>query len=473
MNLRKILFTLTVATVLISCSDDKNDNSNQGQTGAETYVNLSVSLPGSTKTRALPGDYNEDGEYEGEDLIETLDIYLQSADGTVEAKRFTGSDISTDGTSVAPSQPFRTTSGYKTIYVVLNNPGPLGTTITAEDELVDITDLAQLKTVNGVNYDLVTMTGKTATTVFIAPDIPVQDVVSGISNKFPIEVTRIASRVIVTIASGASHDLEDEDGNVIGSVSNVTYSVAQGTNKVHWITQTNYDTWGTDYVPVLGEYANKATTYYEYADLSTPEAVPVNPTAADGYKSLKGKFLFENTHKEGTLKTTDYRKGNTAYVLVRAKFTPNADAITDGGTLTNGTFYVGYSNGLIYSTKAAAQTPPLGVQNQKVATYVEGKMLNYAWLNPDDLEKPLNSPVVRNNIYHINITGFKRLAYNWNPLYPEDPNTLDPNNPDPKPGPEEPTLPVDPIDPLTPEQTYMTVEITAKAWTVHSYDIEF
>jgi len=25
---------------------------------------------------------------------------------------------------------------------------------------------------------------------------------------------------------------------------------------------------------------------------------------------------------------------------------------------------------------------------------------------------------------------------------------------------------------LTPEQTYMTVEITALDWTVHSYDIE-
>lgn len=102
-------------------------------------------------------------------------------------------------------------------------------------------------------------------------------------------------------------------------------------------------------------------------------------------------------------------------------------------------------------------------------------MLNYAWLNPDSLTEPLNSPVVRNNIYHINITGYSRLGYNWNPLYPgEDPDTDNPSNPDPKPGnPDEPDIPIDPIDPLTPEETYMSVEVTVTDWWVHSYNIEF
>ena len=167
---------------------------------------------------------------------------------------------------------------------------------------------------------------------------------------------------------------------------------------------------------------------------------------------------------------TQYKKGNTAYVLVRAKFTPEPSTIVDGGSLTGGTFYVGQSDGKIYSSKQAALA---AFPNQKVATYIGGKMINYAWLNPDDLVKPLNSPVVRNHIYHINITGFKRLSYNWNPLYPEDPNTTNPQNPDPKPGPDEPEIPIDPVDPLTPEQTNMSVEVSVMEWTVHSYDIEF
>lgn len=451
-----------------ACSD--RDDAPDPVIGGEmdTYVNLSVALPSAKFSRALPDDYNPAGTYEGVDGIETLDIYMRSADGDIEAKRFTSADLSSTGTSVSPSQPFRTSSGYKTIYVVINNPNALGTSITSEDALIPIDGLAKLKTVDGVEYDVITMTGK-ASNVFIAPDVPMQDVVSSGTNKIAVEVTRVASRVIVTTT--ASPDLIDsESGQKIGTVSKVTYSVAQGTNQVYWMGRSDYTTWGSEYVPVLGEYVGQADKYYDYSGLSVEDAIPTKPADANAYKALKGKFLFENTHKEGTRELTEYRKGNTAYVLVRAIFTPDAAVIADGGALTNGTFYVGQADGKIYSSKAAAQE---AVQNQKVATYQGGKMINYAWLNPDDVEKPLNSPVVRNHIYHINITGFKRLAYNWNPLYPEDPDTENPSNPDPKPSPEEPEIPIDPIDPLTPEQTFMSVDVTVQDWTVHSYDVEF
>ncbi|MCD8073048.1 MAG: Mfa1 family fimbria major subunit, partial [Alistipes sp.] len=420
----------------------------------------------------LPEDYNPDGTYVGNDGIMTLDIYMRSSDGTIEAKRFADDDIATDGTVFYPSEPFRTTSGVKTVYVVVNDPNPLETSITSEDTLVDTDGLARYATQNGNTYDVITMTGK-AENVTIEPDIPVTGVTAG-ENHVEVTVNRVASRVIVTISPDASETLEDEDGNVIGTVSNVTWTVAQGTTKIYWIEQPNYVSYGYDYVPALGEYyGGDAVTYYDYSQLDDDVPVPYLPTAGDGYKSLPGKFLFENTHQYGaTQSTTDYRKGNTAYVLVKAIFTPSASAIADGGTLTNGTFYYGYSDGKIYSSKVAAQA---AVQNQKVAVYQGGKMLNYAWLNPDSKTEPLNSPVVRNNIYHINITGFRRLAYNWNPLYPgEEPGTTNPENPDPKPlNPDEPENPIDPIDPLTPEETFMTVDVTVQDWWVHSYDIEF
>ncbi len=473
MDPKKLFLTLMIGTGLVACNNNEDYDLGSTTEGVDTYLNLTVSLP-TLQKRALPDDYNEDGEYEGEDLIQTLDIYMLNADNSVEAKRFSGTDIATTGTAVSPSQPFRTMSGYKTIYVVLNDPGALKTTIASEDELIDIDGLATIVNQGGTDYDVITMTGKTATTVYIEPDIPVQDVITGTANRFSVEVTRVASRVIVTLDPNADQNLEDEEGNIIGSVSDIYYAVAQGTTKVYWLPQSDFSTYGTTYVPALGTYVDQANTYYDYSGLNEKELVPMNPTTTDGYKSLKGKFLFENVHADGDLRTTDYRKGNTAYVLVTATFTPNADAIADGGTLaSNGTFYVGAANGKIYSSKAAATTLPEGEPNQKVITFRSGKMYNYAWLNPDDIERPLNSPVVRNNIYHINITGFRRLSYNWNPLYPEDPNTENPSNPDPKPSPEEPDLPIDPTDPLTPEQTYMTVDITAKNWTVHSYDIEF
>ncbi len=465
MNLGKYLFTLFTGVILVACSNDDTSGTTVEE-GVPTYVNLSVYLPGANPTRALPEDYNQDGEYEGNDGILTLDIYMRSGDGTIEAKRFSGTGISSTGTVISPSEPFRTTSGTKTIYVVLNSPEPLNTTITSEDALVSTDGLAYILTQNEVDYDVITMTGK-ASSVIIEPDIPKSAVVQG-SNHISVDVVRMASRVIVT--TSADNTLTDSDGNTIGTISNVTYSVAQGTKEIYFLEQSGYITYGYDYVPELGEYVDQAGTYYDYSDLSTPSSVPTLPTASDGYKSLPGKFLFENTHASGDIKTTDYRKGNTAYVLVRATLTPDESVIADGGSLTNGTFYVGHSDGLIYSNKQSALD---AVQNQKVAVYQQGEMLYYAWLNPDNIDTPLNSPVIRNNIYHINITGFKNLGYTWNPLYPEDPDTTNPSNPDPKPvNPDEPESPIDPIDPLTPEQTYMTVEVTALNWTVHSYDID-
>ncbi|MCC8088804.1 MAG: Mfa1 family fimbria major subunit [Rikenellaceae bacterium] len=394
---------------------------------------------------------------------------MLSADGTIEAKRFTGIDISTNGTIVTPSQPFRTISGYKTIYIVLNDPNELETTIASEDVLVDVDGLARIVTSGGENYDVITMTGKSESQIYIEPDITIQDVNNG-ANRIEVTVTRVASRAIVT--TSASTTLTNSDGVTIGTLSNLTYSIAQGTKEIYWLPQTNYVSYGYDYVTALGNYVTQAPIYYDYSDLDNPTPIPILPTASDGYKSLTGKFLFENTHVYGSdTKSTGYRKGNTAYVLVRVVLTPDASQIADGGTLTNGTFYVGQADGLIYSTKQAAQN---AIQNQKVAVYTGGKMLYYAWLNPDNITSPLNSPVVRNNIYHVNITGFTSLGYNWNPLYSEDPDTTTPDNPDPKPGnPDEPDIPIDPVDPLTPEETHMTVEITVTDWYVHSYDIEF
>nr|WP_293427984.1 Mfa1 family fimbria major subunit [Prevotella sp.] len=186
------------------------------------------------------------------------------------------------------------------------------------------------------------------------------------------------------------------------------------------------------------------------------------------------------THTYGSdVTTTGYRKGNTPYVLIRAKFTPAAFA--DGGTPNaDGTFYLG-ANGKYYtSSKNAVDPTKGGVAGQTVAKYVDGKVLYYAWVNPDNVTTPYNSPVLRNNIYHIHITGFKTIGTNWNPLYPEDPNSSNPTNPDPKPAnddpndpnnPGEPTNPIDPTDPLTTPETWMSVDVTVLPWNVHSYGI--
>jgi hypothetical protein len=92
-------------------------------------------------------------------------------------------------------------------------------------------------------------------------------------------------------------------------------------------------------------------------------------------------------------------------------------------------------------------------------------MLYFVWLNPDNIEKPLNSPTMRNNIYQINISAIHKLGVNWNPLNP------DVSNPNPKPAGDEPASPIVPTDPLSLDDTYMSVDIEVQNWEVHSYDV--
>ncbi len=91
-----------------------------------------------------------------------------------------------------------------------------------------------------------------------------------------------------------------------------------------------------------------------------------------------------------------------------------------------------------------------------------GKMYYIAYVNPDT-NKPTtwkNAPVVRNNVYNVNVTKFSKLGLYHDPNDPDDPD--DPDQPDP-----------DPNDPIKDPETYMAYEITVINWGVHSYDIDF
>ncbi|WP_160216340.1 Mfa1 family fimbria major subunit [Porphyromonas crevioricanis] len=175
--------------------------------------------------------------------------------------------------------------------------------------------------------------------------------------------------------------------------------------------------------------------------------------------------------------TGGFRRGNTPYVLVRALFVPEQEYFAEGNTKTNEgeDFYLGTTTNKLYSSKENVTDPTKGgLKGQKYHKYEKGKVLYYAFVNPDVVGKTLDAPAFRNNVYHINITGFKEIGLNWNPLYPEDPNTDDPKNPDPKPKDpnEDPNTPIDPNDPNSPSDTYMSVTVQVLKWNVHSYDID-
>lgn len=211
----------------------------------------------------------------------------------------------------------------------------------------------------------------------------------------------------------------------------------------------------------------------------------VNETDVAAIVATPMKFITETTHQLGgklktddptnTGKETGYRKGNTTYVIVSAKITPKNWG-ENQESKAGEDLYFGVKDHKFYKELEAAKTAnkvdAVRESDQlnapdNVIKYAGGRCYYVAWLNPNnqgetESKEPIVSPILRNNIYHVNISAIKKLGYSGNPF---NPNGDDPKDPDDKtPDPKETLYPVD---------TYMAVEISVVNWGVHSYDQEF
>lgn len=389
-------------------------------------------------------------------------------------------------------------------------------------------------TAEGNVKDQILMTGTLGTVDVIDGVTRTETLADATKNRVIVEVVRDVARVMVTSKTptfeikGDNPTTESviETDHVIGVVSNLTYAVAQGERKLYFQQRTDFQTPAYAFEGYADDQANEAAAqalqHYDYRGLwknynATGISGKSIPTTAlyhnDASKiteelerELSGEFILPNVHAAGdNAATTKYRKSNTAYILVRGLMTPayvytatgNGTPITGAAFFENNTpknFYLG-ANGRFYdSNETAHDVAKGGVPGQKTTLYKNGKVIYFAWINPDVVDGSgkgwLNSPVVRNNIYHFEISGLLRVGANWNPLVPpvplkpnepgydpqnpNKPNPNQPNNPDPKPTPEQnpnepPTPPVQPEEPLTPNETWMSVETRILPWKVHTY----
>ena len=406
-------------------------------------------------------------------------------------------------------------------------------TLTEEYTTGDKTRAGEIAKVED-GKDVILMTGEGVDPT-IDDNVSATEAVSGYKNRPEISVKRAVARVLVTTAA-TSFDFKGvnpNNGNIEASaikVSNLTYVVAQGENKFYFYDGHRYPSPAYDIVPSNDDYwtenfhANyqNVGSHYDYSGLwkntagtsakvkgiTVPTRTVFNANAADELtnvtndlkEGLKGEFILPTLHTYNTdRKLSGYRKGNTAYILVRGFLTPKyvvqADgSVVDGATLpANADLYLG-ANGVFYADQATVRnTAKKGVAGQTAQLYKARKVLYFAWINPDNLatNKVVNSPVIRNNVYHVQIKGITKVGANWNPLVPtldpHNPKIADPNdpdnpinnnpiNPDPRPNnnPYEPTdPPINPQDHLSIKDTWMSVNVDILPWAVHSYEIEF
>ena len=407
-------------------------------------------------------------------------------------------------------------------------------TLTEEYTTGDKTRAGEIAKVED-GKDVILMTGEYVFPI-IDDNVSATEAVSGYKNRPEISVTRAVARVLVTTAA-TSFDFKGvnpNNGNMEASaikVSNLTYVVAQGENKFHFSNnfhrfrspayeivpsnddywtenfQANYQDVGSHY-DYSGLWKNTAGTSAKVKGITVPTRTVFNANAADELtnvtndlkEGLKGEFILPTVHLYAADRAhSGYRKGNTAYILVRGFLTPKyvvqADgSVVDGATLpANADLYLG-TNGVFYANQATVRnTAKKGVAGQTAQLFKARKVLYFAWINPDNLvtSKVVNSPVTRNNIYHVQIKGITKVGANWNPLVPtldpHNPKIADPNdpdnpinknpiNPDPRPdnNPYEPKdPPINPQDHLSIQDTWMSVNVNILPWAVHSYEIEF
>lgn len=512
-----------VILALLSLSFTACDENNPDVQEGNTYLSVTFRMPGSKgpakAPAALPDDYNKIGTWGGKDNITQIDVYVVDGseiqhvkyevadDGSKDYKR-TYDAVSGEWSlePVANKAEIRTTVGPKKVYVVINgdvNPALMtslnGATASNFEETYKTTAYKpagvttapvstsgdKLAVKNGVTDERIVMTNVAEVTINVAPNVTKAQTMDAVSpkNRASVNVQRVVGRVMITTAQN-SYTLMS-GAATLGVLTDITWALAQGENSLYVQQKANYETPNFGFVPAnRATYEAEAGDKYDYSGLfeSTPiptmadYSTPLTNVTAELATTLSGKFILPNTHTATADETSKYKKGNTAYVLVRAKFAPNASSYADGGTYTAGAdFYLG-ANGKFYTSAANATTPANGgVTGQGVARYVGGKVLYYAWVNPNAVPLWFSSPVIRNNIYHIHITGFKGIGTNWNPLYPENPDAATPQNPDPKPsvpGIPEIENPVDPTHPLTTPETWMSVDVTILPWTLHSYSVE-
>lgn len=409
-------------------------------------------------------------------------------------------------------EPFLVSKGNKKIYVVINSTTESDALLTATvnsttlqqfSEKYESAELSLVAATGGSvadkvaklenNQHIILMTGAPINKL-MEDGVSKFEASTGTRNNASVQFKRAVSRVLVTTTkdsytlAGYNPSNAQKENDFL-TLDQLHYVVAQGENHLYFQQKASTDgtaaftTPAFDQVPRETDFSadsytqeyNQIGTNYDYAGLKKDQTGntstvkgfsvkvrnPFDPTPttveelakADLNGELAGQYVLPTLHKFNSDETqTGYRKGNTPYVLVRARITPKKyiddnGQVSDVALADDADLYYGLETGYFYVNKNhVTDAAHYGRANQKAYKYTKRVALYFAWLNPDDASKPLNSPVVRNNIYHLHIASISQLGSNWNPLVPSGKD-----NPDPFPNdnPNEPTTPrVFPHDPL-------------------------
>lgn len=442
-------------------------------------------------------------------------------------------------TVIKPKKGIKVTVGKKTVFLVVNPTSDVNTLLDGINNLGEFKTAyesanltfasrtasnATTATANATAAEQLVASAAGAAPAFVMTGEPkVQDVAAGIKegldaedgtidatfgssqkNRFAFTMKRVVATVFVTskMAAGTEYTVLQGDNPttparetnaVLATVSGLKFSQGQGEAKLYFQQKkaaadqnTIFETPAYNFVPTAdGANYGEAATKYDYNGLWKSYDVTARTqgvlVAGDGERVVKGATVvpFLPATHQWTAEGTNYREGNTAYVLVRATLNPKFIYVLESDNLVakafnktdhGAKFFYGSDN-KFYATLDAVAKAKASNTGLTAKEFVNGKGLYTVWINPDTPtgKQWKNSPTNRNNIYHISINDIKSMPENWNPLVPSGVN-----NPDPKPtdNTHEPDPKHGPGNPLSPVETWMSVDATILPWSIHSYGVE-
>ena len=351
------LFLLALALIIgsSSCKDNDIDTGTDDENPfvATTYISLDLKpTTGSPLRASEDGVNNYLGTYEGWDLYEHIDIYITTPDGStlLMNQRYMPANLTTDPATnnASITVPFKAAPGQVNVIVVVNGRNPIMPAVPPANYLY--TNLySDSRLVPSVVYGGATTPGTAwartenmATTWGLSQTTPLymqpslagspsyirkyRDHISmiGTLNNFTIvanvsqaqaaagqnlatvPVTKTAARAyltldnsIVTNTDGSINVVNPTTSALLGTISNLSFSLAQTANQAYLYLQTvgsiypgGYGTaspnttysWGFEFVPGLNgnNYNTQARTYYDYNDLvGDVRPIPVKPIAPE------------------------------------------------------------------------------------------------------------------------------------------------------------------------------------------------
>ncbi len=488
MKRSKFLWVCAVALGFAACTTDEVPG-DVNQHTTDSYASVTIKFPGKV-TRALPGDYNESGTtWVGRDKLETVTVFLvNTVKGVVDYNSFAKSsfaEIDANGV-LKPNLALKATAGDNVrVYVVINGEESILNTLKATSAAGFAAAFAgeaakiasQVATYNAEdNTEVIMMTNdEDDYEIDVEAGVTEELAKAGTKNHVQVNVERVVARAMLTVVPKGDawtvKAIQAGEETDIATVTEVTYAVGQSNKKFYIMKKADYSTPNPvySYVPAGTDWATKNADF-DYAGLSsfTPvqqwtynAATVATPLAAE----TTSKFVLPVNHAvneaDDAARRAFYKKGNTTYFEIQAKFIP---LYVDGEACAwevPQTVYWGVNDSKFYSEREEAEA-----QGQKATEFTDGVMKYILWLNPNSLEStptnpnPKVSPTVRNQVYHAHIDAFLRMGLPNNPLNPADPN--DPDNPD---------NPISPYDPLKSDYTYLSVSVKVLPWTIHSYKI--